>query len=118
MHAHTLAHTYTHPDIRSKPLPSLAPRYASPFACCKCYLPLTGRVLQGFPGTVDASVTYTVTEDNELIIEFEATTDAPTPIGMTQHSYFNLDVPGDDKTVLDHVVFINAYVRNLMTVGA
>ncbi|KAK9789392.1 hypothetical protein WJX73_000061 [Symbiochloris irregularis] len=62
---------------------------------------------EGFPGEVHATVKYTLTESNEVLIDFEATSDAPTPINMAQHSYFNLDVPGTNKTILDHDVFIN-----------
>lgn len=69
-------------------------------------------ILQGFPGRVDASVKYTLTPYNEVVIEFEATSDAPTPINMAQHSYFNLDAPGTNKTVLDHLVFINGCGAN------
>ena len=64
-------------------------------------------MFQGFPGTVEASVTYTLTANNEVIINFYATTDKTTPISMTQHSYFNLDVPGTNKTILEHDLFIN-----------
>ena len=45
---------------------------------------------QKFPGTVKASVTYTLSEDNALTIEYEAETDKPTPINLTNHAYFNL----------------------------
>jgi aldose 1-epimerase len=44
----------------------------------------------GFPGTVSNEVTYAVTRDNALRIEYRATTDAPTVINLTNHSYFNL----------------------------
>lgn len=67
------------------------------------------RLLQGFPGEVHASVTYTLTPENEVLIDFEATSDAPTPINMAQHSYFNLDIPGTNKTILDHDLFINGW---------
>ena len=45
---------------------------------------------QGFPGNVDISVTYTLTEDNELVIEYFAVSDQDTIINLTNHSYFNL----------------------------
>ncbi len=45
---------------------------------------------EGFPGAVDATVTYRLTDDNALDISYEATTDAPTIINLTNHSYFNL----------------------------
>lgn len=63
---------------------------------------------QGFPGTVNASVTYILTPDNHVILEFEAETDEASPINMVSHSYFNLDGPGTNKTILDHELFINA----------
>jgi aldose 1-epimerase len=45
---------------------------------------------EGFPGSVAARVTYTLTDDNELIVEMEATTDAPTLVNMAHHTYWNL----------------------------
>ena len=61
----------------------------------------------GFPGNVKAYVTYTLTENNAIDIKYEATTDAPTVINMTNHSYFNLG--GDpSKDVLDNIMTINA----------
>lgn len=45
---------------------------------------------QGYPGNVTAKVTYTLTEENEIKVDFAATTDQDTPINMTNHSYFNL----------------------------
>ena len=60
-----------------------------------------------FPGNVKAYVTYTLTEENAIDIKYEATTDAPTVINMTNHSYFNLG--GDpSKDVLDNIMTINA----------
>ena len=61
----------------------------------------------GFPGNVCARVTYTLTDDNALEIEYEAVTDAPTVINMTNHSYFNLN--GDASTdILNHLLTIDA----------
>ena len=45
---------------------------------------------EGFPGNMDVEVTYAVTRDNSLKITYEATTDAPTLVGFTNHAYFNL----------------------------
>ncbi len=61
----------------------------------------------GFPGHVKAYVTYTLNNDNSLAIAYEATTDAPTVVNMTHHSYFNLS--GDPTAgILDHILTINA----------
>jgi aldose 1-epimerase len=45
---------------------------------------------EGYPGTLTARVTYTLTPAGALLMDFFATTDAPTPVNLTQHSYFNL----------------------------
>lgn len=61
---------------------------------------------EGYPGTVDVAVTYTVTHDNAFLIETEATTDRATPISLTHHSYFNL--AGEDSgTIADHELQIH-----------
>ncbi len=44
----------------------------------------------GFPGNVEAAVTYTLTDDNELVLEYSAETDAETPFNPTNHTFFNL----------------------------
>jgi aldose 1-epimerase len=54
---------------------------------------------EGYPGTVRAAVTYSVTDENALVMDIEATTDRATPFSLTQHSYFNLAGCGD---ILDH----------------
>jgi aldose 1-epimerase len=61
----------------------------------------------GFPGNVKVKVTYTLTDSNELAIDYEATTDKATPINVTQHSYFNLAGEGNGD-VLNHEIMINA----------
>jgi aldose 1-epimerase len=60
---------------------------------------------EGFPGNLSVTATYVVTEKNELVVEFIATTDKDTVCNLTHHSYFNLRGKGD---VLDHIVQINA----------
>lgn len=61
----------------------------------------------GYPGTLTTTVTYTVTEKNELRINYHATTDAPTVINLTNHSYFNL-AGEDTRDVYDQKVTIHA----------
>lgn len=64
---------------------------------------------EGYPGTVLASVTFQLTEDNELKINFIATTSKPTPINMTNHSYFNLGGHGAGyEGLYNHSVVLNA----------
>jgi aldose 1-epimerase len=62
---------------------------------------------EGYPGTLHVTVTYTLTDRNELAIEYQATTDKPTPINLTNHSYFNLAGEGSG-TVLGQVLTIDA----------
>jgi aldose 1-epimerase len=59
---------------------------------------------EGYPGNLDASVRYAL-EDDGLRIDYQATADAPTPVNLTNHSYFNLAGSG---TIVDHVVEIAA----------
>ncbi|MEE4287035.1 MAG: aldose epimerase family protein [Mariniphaga sp.] len=61
----------------------------------------------GFPGNKKAKVTYTLTDDNELKIDYEVTTDKPTHINLTNHSYFNLRGEGNGD-IVGHVLVINA----------
>ncbi|MDT8896515.1 aldose epimerase family protein [Halomonas sp. I1] len=67
---------------------------------------------QGYPGELQARVRYTLSDDNAVIVDYQATSDATTPVNLTQHSYFNLDgvtgerAAGDD--ILDHRLTINA----------
>lgn len=62
---------------------------------------------EGYPGTLEVKVTYQLTADNEMSIHYEATTDQPTIIGLTNHSYFNLKGAGKG-TIKDHQLQINA----------
>lgn len=61
---------------------------------------------ENYPGELHVDLTYTVTEDNELKLEYKATSTADTIINLTHHSYFNLD--GHDSNVLDQTMFVDA----------
>lgn len=62
---------------------------------------------QGYPGRLDITVTYLLNNKNELIMDYRATTTRPTPVNITNHSYFNLT--GDPREdILGHHIMINA----------
>ncbi|WP_310602627.1 aldose epimerase family protein [Anaerosporobacter sp.] len=62
---------------------------------------------QGFPGNLDVTVAYTLTEENELVIEYLAVPDQDTVINFTNHTYFNLS-GHKSGSILNHKVWINA----------
>jgi aldose 1-epimerase len=62
---------------------------------------------EGFPGNLEVTAIYTLTDDNEVKVEFTAKTDKPTVVNLTDHSYFNLAGQGNGD-ILNHIVYINA----------
>ncbi len=62
---------------------------------------------EGFPGNLQVFVTYILTADDELCIEYEASTDQATPLNLTNHSYFNLKGAGNGD-ILDHELTVMA----------
>jgi aldose 1-epimerase len=62
---------------------------------------------EGFPGTLDTTVTYRLSNEDFLQIDYLATTDSTTVVNLTNHSYFNLSA-GKSKDALDHVLQLNA----------
>ena len=61
---------------------------------------------EGYPGNLQVTVTYTLTDRNELVVDYHAGTDKATPVNLTQHSYFNL--AADDGDILGHQLTIDA----------
>ncbi|MFC1553672.1 aldose epimerase family protein [candidate division KSB1 bacterium] len=62
---------------------------------------------EGYPGNLECTVTYLLTNDNELKILYEAVTDKATPVNLTHHSYFNL-TGRENRDILDHDLILNA----------
>lgn len=62
---------------------------------------------EGYPGNLDVSVTYTLTDDNELKISYQASTDKKTIVNLTNHSYYNLAGQGKGD-ILSHRIQLNA----------
>ncbi|RLD50398.1 MAG: galactose-1-epimerase [Bacteroidetes bacterium] len=62
---------------------------------------------EGYPGNLTINLTYTLTEENELVIDYKATTDKSTVLNLTHHSFFNLSNGGKSK-ILDHELTVYA----------
>lgn len=62
---------------------------------------------EGYPGNLEVTVLYTLTNDNALVIDYRATTDRATPVNLSHHSYFNLAGEGTES-VLDHQLMVAA----------
>lgn len=62
---------------------------------------------EGYPGNLRVQVDYVLTDDNELLIKYQAVTDKKTPVNLTHHSYFNLAGEGNE-TICEHLLLINA----------
>lgn len=62
---------------------------------------------EGYPGNLEITVTYTLTEENELRIDYHAVTDKSTPVNLTNHSYFNL-TGNPENRILDHILQLHA----------
>src|SRR5262245_40046339 len=83
-------------EVRETPEPAVVLAYTSP----------DGE--RGFSGRLDARVTYRITGPTELAVTFEATTDRPTMVNLTNHSFFNLDGARSERQILDHRIRIVA----------
>jgi aldose 1-epimerase len=86
-------------DVKSEPEASVTLRYVSPDGD------------QGYPGQLTATATYTLNDRNELSVDYRATTDRPTIVNISNHTYWNLAGQGSGRSILDQLLTIpgNAY---------
>ena len=83
-------------DVKSGPTASVTLRYVSPDGD------------MGYPGTLTTFATYSLDEQNRLTIEYRATTDRPTVVNISNHSYWNLAGVGSPRGAMGHLVMIPA----------
>ena len=89
-------HLWTISNVKSGPTASVTLTYVSPDGD------------EGYPGTMTATATYSLNEKNELSVEYRATTDKPTIVNLTNHSYFNLAGEGSNHPITEEWLTIPA----------
>ena len=89
-------HLWTVVEVKSGPTASVTLRYVSPDGD------------EGYPGTLTTTATYSLNDRNELSVEYRATTDKPTIVNLTNHSYFNLAGEGSNNPITEERITIPA----------
>ena len=72
---------------------------------------------EGYPGNLQMKITYSLSKDHVLTVDYHATTDKATPVNLTQHTYFNLKGEGEG-TILDHELMLNAKAYTPIDAGS